>query len=72
MSPFQRVPYRARDGGQRFVGPPLIFEVVVAHCHGVLDTLVFPDEARSGNRTAVGALSAADGIASVEAVTKRL
>ena len=38
----------------------------------MLDALIFPDEAGPGNRAAVRALSAARGIASIEALTERL
>ena len=49
--PFQRVPVIARAiGGERFVGPALLFEAVVEHRDGVLDALLFADQPGAGDR----------------------
>jgi len=57
---------RPRNGGQRFKGPPLVLEVMVAHRHAVFDTLVFPNEPGAGDRPGAGRLLAFDGIAAVQ------
>ena len=65
--PFQRVPVMARAiGGQRFVWPALIFEVVVAHRDAVLDALPFADQPGAGDRPVLRWLPAPRRIAAVE------
>ena len=50
----QPVPARAGDGAgdgrERLVRPALIFEVLVAHRHAVLDALPFADQPGAGDR----------------------
>ena len=66
----QPVPARAgdgaRDGRQRFVGPALILEAVVAHRDAVLDALPFADQPRAGDRPVLRRLPAPRRIAAVE------
>ena len=67
----QAIPARAGDGAgnrrERFVWTALVFEIVVAHGHAVLDTLPFADEPSASDRPILPcAPSAPIGITSVE------
>src|SRR5207249_2038503 len=57
---------RARGGGKRFVGPALIFEIVVAHGHAVFNALPFADQSCAGDRSVVRWTAAAPCIAAIE------
>ena len=59
-------------GGQRFVWPALIFEILVAHRHAVLDALILANEPRAGDRPVVGGLAPPRRIAAVEVFGERL
>ena len=64
------VPARAGDGAgdgrERFVGPALVFEVVVAHRDAVLDALPFADQPRAGDRPVLGRRAALGALSAVE------
>ena len=68
------VPARAGDGagngGERFVRPALIFEILVAHRDAVLDALLFPDQPRAGDRPILGGLPPARRIAAIEVLAR--
>ena len=62
----------AGDGGQRFVRPALILEILVTHRHAVLDALPFANKPRPGDRPILDGPSPTRRVAAVEVLGNRL